>query len=632
MSVIASTASNVIELNAARRREARIVAAARVISIDYRSIVENAIAGLAENTPDSRREVYVQARNVVRRHLMLMRLPEPIIELEQLSLDLTIRRIERQWRSRQTADVILAAMSDANRRGGRAAAGKALAALGTAASAIMRFGVRPAVVVSSTLLWPVRVILRPLMSPLGLSLVVPIALIAIIVVFFVDNGTIYKRLADSGAGRWLSELDLAAYMPSLPGRKAADQAASGFDDAATSADRGPSPAAVVDASRPGAGDSPPYRGATRVRPIRADLTSLMTAAAATPDAPAPVRAPSPCDDIPLPSDRISCAIGEHGKSGLGPKSRARWFAGYAAINDFAATHPIIQAVADSTSWPVATSFGAADTARPATPVARSANAKVVALLDSGRKWSTRGDLDRALHDFTEAIRLDPKYPDGYHERGQALFKMGETERAIADYSAAIQRDPQFGAALRSRGMAYLYRGTNDLALADLTRAIALAESDPSTLAPIELFYAHRSRAQIYGGKQQYALEVADCTAVIDSYAGNPMLANELKQNYADVGAANVIATVYRQRATAYIRLANWEAAISDLTAAIPLSYDHGFTALVDRSKIHEGLGQRDEAIADLQGALGVRPGSEEVRIALRRLGILAKPPPPVNVL
>jgi tetratricopeptide (TPR) repeat protein len=213
-----------------------------------------------------------------------------------------------------------------------------------------------------------------------------------------------------------------------------------------------------------------------------------------------------------------------------------------------------------------------------------------------------------------------------------MFKMGETERAIADYSAAIQRDPQYGAALRSRGMAYLYRGTSDRALADLSRAIDLAESDPTTLAPIEVFYAHRSRAQIYSATQQYDREIADCTAVIDSFARNPALAQELRQNYADAGAANVIATVYRQRATAYMRQSDWEAAIADLTAAIPLSYDHGYAALIDRSKLHEGLGLREEAVADLQAALAVRPGSEEVRVALRRLGALPRPAAPVGAL
>src|SRR5580700_12223736 len=85
------------------QRRSKIVPAARWVSIDYRSIVANAVAGLADNTPDARRDVYAQARGVVHRHLQLMRLPEPIIELEKLALDRTIRKIERQARAERAA-------------------------------------------------------------------------------------------------------------------------------------------------------------------------------------------------------------------------------------------------------------------------------------------------------------------------------------------------------------------------------------------------------------------------------------------------------------------------------------------------------------------------------------------------
>jgi hypothetical protein len=83
------------------QRRSKIVPAARWVSIDYRSIVANAVAGLADNTPDARRDVYAQARGVVHRHLQLMRLPGPIVELEKLALDLMIRKVERQARAAQ---------------------------------------------------------------------------------------------------------------------------------------------------------------------------------------------------------------------------------------------------------------------------------------------------------------------------------------------------------------------------------------------------------------------------------------------------------------------------------------------------------------------------------------------------
>jgi len=52
----------------------------------------------------------------------------------------------------------------------------------------------------------------------------------------------------------------------------------------------------------------------------------------------------------------------------------------------------------------------------------------------GGAYREKGDRDRAIADFTEAIRLDPKdwYP--YHNRGLAYHDKGEPDRAIADYT------------------------------------------------------------------------------------------------------------------------------------------------------------------------------------------------------
>jgi tetratricopeptide (TPR) repeat protein len=253
------------------------------------------------------------------------------------------------------------------------------------------------------------------------------------------------------------------------------------------------------------------------------------------------------------------------------------------------------------------------------------NPKIAVLIANGKQAVLKGDLDRAVRDFSEAIRIDPASPDGYFARGETHFKLGQTERAIADYSAALAHDPQHAAGFRARGMAHLYLGKNDLALADLSKAIELGEKDPRLLAPIELFYARRSRGAIYDSKQQYDREIADCTVLIESAAHDPVLAEALAANYGTAGTANTVAKLYRQRANALARTSNRERAVVDLTTAIGLSSDRGYAALLDRAKLHELLGRRDLALADARAALKIRPGSEEARLALTRLGGLPKP-------
>ena len=79
MDALSTTTTTIDEHAGDEPRRSKVVPAARFVTIDYRSIVEGTVAGLAENTPEARRGVYAQARTVVHRHLQLMRLPEPIV-------------------------------------------------------------------------------------------------------------------------------------------------------------------------------------------------------------------------------------------------------------------------------------------------------------------------------------------------------------------------------------------------------------------------------------------------------------------------------------------------------------------------------------------------------------------------
>jgi tetratricopeptide (TPR) repeat protein len=574
-----------VPVDALGGREAKTVAAARVLSIDYEPIIEDTVAGLAHNTSDKRGKIYGHARSLVIRHLQLMWIPEPIIELEKLALDLAIGKIERRWQAREAAEK-------------KPAEGEVPLNL-------------PDPRIERPMIATISIAARPrrrLASPIGVAVALPVIAAMISFGLYVDRDVSYRRAVYDVVGRWLPD----------PGGKAGVTA------------------------RIAAKDAAPDRGAGRDAPIRA-------AFAAEPKA----LAPTICGDESSMFERNICT---HETSGRGiavetpnAETAPPWLESFTAFTDMtsgrAPSNPLdIPVAAEEVAAAGAEQYGAPvrnealmppdAVPRAATPqelrsgVMRPINAKVAALMESGKRAALKGDLDRAVRDFGEAIRIDPKYPDSYSERGQAFFKLGEIERAIADYSAAIVHDPQHGAALRARGMAYLYRGETDLALADLSHAIELAEHDPRLLAPIELFYARRSRASIYDSKQQYDLEIADTTALIESYAHDAMLAEALTANYGSAGAANILAIVHRQRANAFVRRSNVERAMADLTDAIPLSLDNGYAALIDRSKLHEGLGRRDLAAADARAALNIRPSSEEARLALGRLTAFSNPTPP----
>src|SRR5262249_60031386 len=51
-------------------------------------------------------------------------------------------------------------------------------------------------------------------------------------------------------------------------------------------------------------------------------------------------------------------------------------------------------------------------------------------------------LDEAITDFSEALRVDPKSAPAYEARAVALSFKDEKDRAVEDISAAIALDPQ----------------------------------------------------------------------------------------------------------------------------------------------------------------------------------------------
>src|SRR5262245_38906590 len=50
--------------------------------------------------------------------------------------------------------------------------------------------------------------------------------------------------------------------------------------------------------------------------------------------------------------------------------------------------------------------------------------------------------DRAMRDFDEAIRLNPKDASYYRPRGYAYYHKGDYDRAIRDFDEAIRLDPK----------------------------------------------------------------------------------------------------------------------------------------------------------------------------------------------
>src|SRR6516162_7725946 len=124
-----------------------------------------------------------------------------------------------------------------------------------------------------------------------------------------------------------------------------------------------------------------------------------------------------------------------------PKSLPKWFAAYSSVSEAAATSsaapesgppaPPADVAPAPYELAAANSMAAIPDDQPlrpplptiSLPPLRAPSPRVVALLETGKKAATAHDLEKAVRDFTDAVRIDPHFPGGYSERGQALFEL-----------------------------------------------------------------------------------------------------------------------------------------------------------------------------------------------------------------
>src|ERR1700740_1708386 len=87
-------------------------------------------------------------------------------------------------------------------------------------------------------------------------------------------------------------------------------------------------------------------------------------------------------------------------------------------------------------------------------------------------YRRKGQYDRALQDYEQAIRLNPNNANAYNNRGIIYRIKGEYGRAIADYDEAIWlKNGDFPVAYYNRALAYADKGEYELSLRDFDAVV-----------------------------------------------------------------------------------------------------------------------------------------------------------------
>jgi len=100
---------------------------------------------------------------------------------------------------------------------------------------------------------------------------------------------------------------------------------------------------------------------------------------------------------------------------------------------------------------------------------------------AGNEAAQRGNLDAAISHFTKAIEAGgltkPNLAVAYNNRGSAWDDKGQLDKALKDYSKAIENDPSYHEAYFNRSQTHERKSLLAKALEDAKKAAALSPQD-----------------------------------------------------------------------------------------------------------------------------------------------------------
>lgn len=100
----------------------------------------------------------------------------------------------------------------------------------------------------------------------------------------------------------------------------------------------------------------------------------------------------------------------------------------------------------------------------------------------GQRYLAQGDQERALQDFSRAIRTSPTFVAAFMNRGELYLSRREYARAVVDYSDVIRFTPESSTGYNARCWARaMWNASLEIARADCDRALELSPGDARAL-------------------------------------------------------------------------------------------------------------------------------------------------------
>jgi tetratricopeptide (TPR) repeat protein len=210
----------------------------------------------------------------------------------------------------------------------------------------------------------------------------------------------------------------------------------------------------------------------------------------------------------------------------------------------------------------------------------------IAFYNRGTAFRIKSEFDRAIADYDQSIKLNPKAYDPYVDRGWAYHLKGDFDRAIENYSEAIKLDSENERAFIMRGAAWQRKGDYDRAIHDNDEAIRINPKNAN---------AYMTRGNDYREKLDYERALQDYNSALDLEPDDGVL--------------------FANRCYVHALAGHHELALKDCNESIRLRPADNWYALGRRGFAYLLMLQHEKAIADFDAALKINPNNSVVLFA-----------------
>ncbi len=115
-------------------------------------------------------------------------------------------------------------------------------------------------------------------------------------------------------------------------------------------------------------------------------------------------------------------------------------------------------------------------------------------LNAGLAYYNKGEIDKAIKEFTTALEYDHDNYKGHLGLGNSYSKKKEYDKALVEYSKLVELEPANSSGHTKLGQIYLLKNIEDKALEAFNQSLDFSQSD---------FKAHNGLGQLFSKNQFY---------------------------------------------------------------------------------------------------------------------------------